>query len=162
MAGTIVSRAREGVSSLYRRFRAGEFRRFIRFGLVGGSGVLVNEGFAFLGYELLFANVTAGFRFQLAILLGIAVSIFTNFVLNDVWTWGDRPKNGVFHWFHRLGLYYVFSSLAACVQMVVSNLLHNWILSLHYLVANMVGIAAAVLINYNVNNRWTFRDRVAE
>ena len=122
----------------------------------------MNEGFAFFGYEIIFADVTGGLRFQFAILLGIGVSIFTNFVLNDLWTWGDRPKNGVRHWFYRLGLYYVFSSLAACVQMLVSNLLHNWALSLHYLVANMVGIAAAVLINYNVNNRWTFRDRIAE
>ena len=162
MAETIVSRAKDGLSSLYHRARSGEFKRFIRFGVVGGSGVFVNEGVAFLGFELLFVQMTHAARVDAAVLLGIAVSIFTNFVLNDAWTWGDRPKHGVMHWFRRLGLYYMFSSMAACVQLLVVKLLVSWVLSWHYLVANLVGIGAAMLINYNVNNRWTFRKRLAD
>jgi len=133
----------------------------LRFGVVGASGVVVNLGFATLGGEVLFVSIADGTRQSLAVLLGIVVSIGTNFVLNDVWTWGDRSKHGIGHWFHRLGLYYLFSSVAATVQFGVAYLLMGWIFNWHYLIADCVGIGCAVLINYHVNNRWTFREKAS-
>lgn len=161
MSARIVNRMSSGLSELYQRLKGEEFRRIIRFGVVGGSGVFVNLGFATLGGEVLFVAVADGTRQSLAVLLGIIVSIGTNFVLNDVWTWGDRSKHGLGHWFQRLGLYYVFSSIAATVQFGVALLLMGWIFDWHYLIADFVGIGCAVLINYHVNNRWTFREKAS-
>ena len=103
--------------------------------------------------------VDAALRAQLAFLIGILVSIFTNFLLNDFWTWGDRPKGGRFHWFKRLGLYYVFAAIAAIVQFVVASGLHVWFLDWPFVMANLIGIGMGVLINYEVNNRFTFKPK---
>ena len=67
--------------------------RFVRFGLVGVSGIGVNMAVTAAALATLpaFTHVD---RFSVAIILGIAISIFTNFLLNDRWTWGDRRKPG--------------------------------------------------------------------
>ncbi len=57
--------------------------RFLKFGAVGASGVLVNLGaFALFQY--------AGFRTTVASALAIEVSILSNFAFNELWTFGDR------------------------------------------------------------------------
>jgi dolichol-phosphate mannosyltransferase len=145
------------VGALIERLKSPELVRFIRFGLVGGSGVVVNEGVAILGYYVLFASLGTTARDHVSVLAGIVVSIFTNFVLNDIWTWADRPKRGLRHWFQRLGLYYLFASVALVAQWIVTFSLSDWLLSWHVLVANLFGIGAAVLINWFFHNRWTFR-----
>lgn len=143
--------------SLYRRLKQSEFARFVRFGVVGASGVVVNMGLAWLGHAVIFAGFDAGLRVNLSNLIGILVSIFTNFVLNDVWTWGDRPKGGRRHWYTRMALYYVFAAAAAGVQLVTVNLLTHWWVEWPFLLATFCGIAAGILINYPVNNYLTFR-----
>ena len=160
MSTRIVGRVSGRINQYHRRFKDGEYSRVIRFGVVGGSGVIVNEGFAGLSkYVFLLGIADAGLRAQVAILIGIAVSIFTNFVLNDLWTWGDRPKNGRRHWCKRLGLYYSFATIAATVQFLVASSLHVWFTDWPFLLANLVGIAAGVVINYEVNNRITFKSQ---
>ncbi len=57
--------------------------RFLKFGAVGASGVLVN-----LGALALFQ--AAGFRSTAASALAIAVSVLSNFAFNELWTFGDR------------------------------------------------------------------------
>lgn len=100
-------------------YRRENLVRFLRFGLVGALGVLVNWIFFELGCWLLDGfgeRISYGF----GVTLGIVVSIFTNFVLNDVWTWGDRSKRGgVNGWFRRMVKYYIGASVAAGVQFVV-------------------------------------------
>ncbi len=141
--------------------------RLMRFGIVGGTGVLVNLvclallrwAIPALAVRLGVADGTlAGWSDRLAMAGGIAVSIFTNFLLNDAWTWGDRPKGGRRHWLQRLGKFYLVSLVAALVQwgvaVVVFEVLELWI----YL-AQLVGIGVALVINFAANHLWTFRGR---
>ncbi len=58
--------------------------RLIKFSVVGASGVAVNMG-------LLYALTRfMGIHYILSSILAIEVSILTNFILNDIWTWRDR------------------------------------------------------------------------
>ena len=56
---------------------------FIKFGIVGAIGIVVNEGllilFQSMGVYLLYAGAVA-----------IEISILSNFILNDLWTFRDR------------------------------------------------------------------------
>ena len=138
-------------------------RRFLKFAIVGGSGVVVN---------LVVVAAVGAFTAlgaQLAILAGIVVSIFTNFVINDGWTWRDRKKNGVAHWFQRAGLFFVANGLGAAIQYGVSiSVLALFSFdepvfgiaadTLRPLLASLVGIAVATPVNYVLNNKVTFRD----
>src|SRR5262245_41946521 len=88
---------------LLHRFLFGDNARFLKFAMVGISGVLVNEGLLWLCTELFFTPLPHDVRILVGGAVAIGGSIFTNFLLNDVWTWGDREKLGTTHFFTRLG-----------------------------------------------------------
>lgn len=149
----------EALLKLVRRLLSKEQRRFLKFCLVGASGVPVNLLFTWLGHRLLFPSLGAEARTAAASLLGIVVSIFTNFLLNDLWTWSDREKAaGRGPLLARLGRFYLVCSIASAIQFGTAMALGVW-LRLHYLLAQLAGIALAMAVNFVVNNAWTFRDR---
>jgi putative flippase GtrA len=131
--------------------------RFFRFCVVGGSGVAVN--LAVLGSTL--ALLPAGWgawQARTAQATGILVSILTNFLLNDRWTWGDRESGGARRWLRRLAMFYLVSALAALLQWSSSVALHEWLRLWIYL-AQALGIVLAMGINFTMNHQWTFRRR---
>lgn len=140
---------------LLRRLLSKEQRRFVKFCLVGASGVPVNLAFTWLGHQFLFASYADSTRKAAAYLLGIAVSIFTNFLLNDLWTWKDRQK-AQGHVLSRLLRFYLVCAAASVLQFGTAMALSTW-LQWHYLVAQLVGIALATAANFLLNNLWTFR-----
>ena len=124
--------------------------RVLKFMAVGASGVVVNMGI------LLFFKELAHLNYKLAIFIAIEVSILTNFLLNDSWTWKDRDKHTLLR---RLLRYHVSTGLTA--------FLFNWgilvfltdIFKVWYVISNLVGIAVGTMSNYLLNNLWTFRNR---
>ena len=53
---------------------------------VGGSGTIINLGLVYLFYDVI------GWNEYLAITIGFVVSVITNFIFNDIWTF--NPKFG--------------------------------------------------------------------
>jgi putative flippase GtrA len=141
--------------------------RLIRFGLVGGSGVVVN----LVIYRLFLWGLPTTLGIEAKILVanffGVLVSIFTNFLLNDRWTWGDRDK-GEGRWFSRLATYYLSASVAGGVQLAVTSLSYDWVWrhapldiwghSIAPDIALLTGIGCGMAINFAVSHTWTFRD----
>ena len=144
----------EPLLRLIRRLFSKEQRRFIKFCIVGASGVPVNLLCTWVGYHALFSDINESWRKGAAFLFGIVISIFTNFLLNDLWTWGDRDKTQR-GFFGRLLRFYLVSSVAAALQFGVAMALSVW-LKVGYLLAQLAGIALATMINFVVNNLWTF------
>ncbi len=136
-----------GLLATVRAFVTPERLRVVRFCIVGASGVVVNLAV----FELAFMVLT----FVASNALGIAVSIFTNFLLNDRWTWGDRDKAP---FLRRVTAFYVVSLSAALVQLGASWVCYD-LLDFHRHVALLLGIAAATGINFVSNNIWTFRSK---
>ncbi|MFU8804848.1 MAG: GtrA family protein, partial [Bradymonadaceae bacterium] len=96
-----------------RQWFAENRQRLLKFAGVGITGVVVN----LMIFELCFGFLLTGFfggtvLFNVSNGLAILVSIFTNFLLNDLWTWGDRVK-GVRKrdWLKRITKYYLSASL---------------------------------------------------
>ena len=58
-------------------------QRFLKFGVVGGTGFIVN----FVGFELL---KKAGLSTYFATLLATEAAIISNFILNNIWTFKDK------------------------------------------------------------------------
>ena len=56
---------------------------FLKFGIVGASGVVVNYGIAYLGY-------IAGLSDILSLSIGVETAILNNFTWNDLWTFRHR------------------------------------------------------------------------
>jgi len=133
-------------------------RRFVRFAFVGASGVVVNFAFLALGLWL-FAALEEGARNAAASALGIAVSIVSNFLLNDVWTWGDRKKGARKRDYAlRFSTYSVGAGIAAALQFGVAAVFRA-AFGAHVYLAQAAGIAVKTIINYVINNRMVFKDK---
>ena len=135
-----------------------EQRRFIKFCIVGGSGVFVNLAFLAVG-QWLTADLSPTLSGALASGLGIVVSVFTNFLINSAWTWGDRDvATGASSWAARLGTYYLASAAAIGIQFGTAQGLYL-VLEWNLYLAQCCGILLGTVVNYLANNRWTFASK---
>ena len=67
--------------------------RYIKFGIVGASGTVVNLVMLHIGHEYLFAAIEASYQKPyLSLALAIAVATLNNFTWNRLWTWSDRVR----------------------------------------------------------------------
>jgi len=130
------------------QFRSRKERsRFLKFSLVGGAGVVVNNGLLWLLVEF------TALPFYFCSLVAIEASILGNFLLNDMWTWRDRRESRFWARLYRYNASTAFSSLF--INVTVLLYLKEW-LGVPYLLANLVGIGFSVIFNYLVNSVWTY------
>ncbi len=122
-----------------------KYDTFLKFCAVGLTGVLVNTGILYFLTE--FAHVF----YLLSAVIAIQVSIFSNYTLNRYWTWKTKKK----HFFKQ---YIQFNSISLLALLVNITILYLGTESgLHYLFANLIGIATGTLINFYGNHKWTFK-----
>lgn len=146
-------------------------RRIIKFAVVGASGVVVNLAvFHSVLWGFSESALSSDIRVFVANAIGIVVSIFTNFMLNDRWTWGDRVKGDRRRdWLSRVFKYYVSASGAAGVQLAVTSLSFALVfdpaidtrvfgLDVDATFALLTGIACGMFINFAASHLWAFRD----
>lgn len=146
-----------------------QITRVSRFAVVGGSGVVVN---LVVFQAALFLLAPTALQKQYAIIVanacGIIISIFTNFLLNDRWTWGDRVKGHAKDWRARLVKYYISASLAAAIQLAVTSVSYQWVwagvlpdwngIASAPIAALLSGIACGMLMNFVASHMWAFKD----
>jgi dolichol-phosphate mannosyltransferase len=132
-----------------RLFNKLDLRHFLRFCIVGASGVLVNEGL--LWYLTEFFHLF----YLYSAILSIETSIISNFVLNDVWTFRDRRCSSIGSFLERLLKYNTVCVTGLGLNVGILYALTEFF-GFYYLISNLFGIAVVVLWNYNVNNKWTW------
>ena len=128
--------------------RSGELLRFGKFLLVGLSGIVVNDGILWL------LHGHSGWNIGPALLVAIEVSIITNFILNNTFTFADRHKPGFRHFIGNFLRFNFFSAPGGVLNWVTTSVLTD---KSHYLIFNLIGIAIAMLWNYFANNWWTWK-----
>jgi len=135
------------VNAWWIRFRSS--RTFIKFALVGISGVVVNLG-------VFTALLAAGVNKFAASPIAIEVSIITNFLLNNFWTfrWRKttakvRVKGIKFNIVSILALAFSFGTFVALSLLfpTIDPRIHQ-----------IIGIIPATFVNYFLNSYWTFRN----
>ncbi|MGB7650269.1 MAG: GtrA family protein [Gallionella sp.] len=130
-------------------------RRFMKFGAVGASGVLVNLAVLFISQEFLFRAISsADMRLNVSLATAIFCATVNNFLWNRAWTWRDRQHHPDKHLLLHFGQYALAVWIGIVLQFVLTKLL---VAHLHYLVANTSAIVLASVFNFLVNNFWTFR-----
>jgi putative flippase GtrA len=142
--------------------------RYIKFGIVGASGTVVNIAVLYLAKTYLFEAVEPEkVRLGLALALAIFVATLSNFTWNRLWTWADRqdalavdlgaPKAP---FAQRLTVQFGRYCMASWFGMAFQFVVTIWLS--HYMVdwlANVTSIVAASVINFLANDRWTFKVR---
>jgi putative flippase GtrA len=149
--------------------------QFIRFCVVGGSGVVVNLAIftsvlliwlAAAGHlhsvadlthavrNLVFKKETHGIAHgaaYLANLAGFVVSVLTNFYLNRRWTFRSSGRIGA-----ELGKFATVSVFAYSGQLLVFWLLRN-VAGVGPIPSQLVAILCVMPVNYIANKLWSFR-----
>ena len=125
--------------------------RFVKFGIVGGSGVFVNM------FLLWFCKDQINMPLTIASLVAIGVSIFTNFVLNNYWTWKDNSTKNKYSFVHRMWRYYITASLSAVINYITLIVLSEYF-GIYYLIANLIGIGIGMIFNFGLGEFWVFKN----
>jgi dolichol-phosphate mannosyltransferase len=124
-----------------------------RFYTVGASGVLVNY-LASLFFNMLASNVW----YLYSTIIGIILSMTSNFFLNKIWTFEDSDFDLKRTWI-QFGLFLAFSSLGAVVQLlIVYTLVDTY--NIQYPYALLLGVATASIGNFLLNKKWTFKEKI--
>jgi putative flippase GtrA len=130
-------------------------KRFMKFGTVGASGVVVNLGVLYLCQEFLFIAIkTPSMRLNVSLAVAIFFATVNNFFWNRAWTWSDRFHHPDKHLILHFGQYALACWVGIVLQVLLTKL---FVVYLHYLVANALAIVLASVFNFLVNNFWTFR-----
>tara|TARA_B100001245_G_C22601174_1_gene297728 strand:- start:69 stop:482 length:414 start_codon:yes stop_codon:yes gene_type:complete len=122
---------------------------FVRYTLVGASGVLVNLGM------YIFLTRHFGFPKELAPILAIETSVLSNFFLNNFWTFRKRTTEVPL--ISRLFKFHLVVGASGILNYLTFFFLFKVIL-LNDLLANLAGISIAAALNYLINSSWTWRD----
>jgi dolichol-phosphate mannosyltransferase len=129
------------------RFK-GEFKRVAKFAAVGASGIIVNEGVLFALTE--FAHL----YYIISALLGIELSIVSNFMFNDLWTFKDRRSRTKF-------LVRLIKANSGYGAGVVINLAALFIFTeffgIWYILSNLIAIFITFLWNLLISVGWIWR-----
>jgi len=129
--------------------------RFFKFGIVGLSGIVINQAAIWMFYEHVFTTVlNLSLRLNLSMAVGILLSMTNNFHWNRRWTWQDRKRAQELPIVHQYLQYAAANWAAIVVQVTITNLLTKW---MPYLMANLFGIGVACVANFILNDLWTYR-----
>mgnify|MGYP001278841942 FL=1 len=122
---------------------------FMKYSLVGVSGVFVNLGLYFL--------LTRYYEISelVAPLIAIESALISNFILNNFWTFGKRiTQSRIRVKFVKFHLVSGFSALINYSAFLTLFL----VFGLYDILANLIGIGLAAIVNYLINSNWTWKD----
>jgi dolichol-phosphate mannosyltransferase len=126
-----------------------------RFLTVGASGLAVNYSVSYLS-----SNLIPNISYMQATLLGILVSITTNFLLNKVWTFENRDFS-MRHFFRQYSLFVALCSLGAVIQLSLVYIFVEYA-DIQYAVSLIMAVGIASLSNFLFNKKITFGEKIWE
>ena len=137
------------------RLSALSTRRFLRFAVVGASGVLVDMAMLFL----LSDPRTLGLGLTRSKAIAAELAIINNFLWNDAWTFRDLVggQRGGRHKLRRLLKFNAVCGAGLLLNVVLLNLQFN-LLHINRYLANLIAIGVVTVWNYWLNVKLNWRD----
>jgi dolichol-phosphate mannosyltransferase len=129
--------------------------RFLRFAVVGASGVLVDMAFLFL----LSDPRALGFGLTRSKAVAAELAIINNFLWNDAWTFRDMvgDQRDLRRKLRRLLKFNVVCGVGLALNVVLLNIQFN-VFHINRYVANLVAIGVVTAWNYWLNLRLSWRN----
>jgi dolichol-phosphate mannosyltransferase len=137
------------------RLSALSTQRFLRFALVGASGVLVDMAVLFL----LSDPRSLGLGLTRSKIAAAELAIVNNFLWNDAWTFRDLigEQRGFRHKLRRLLKFNAVCGAGLLLNVLLLNVQFN-LLHMNRYVANLIAIGAVTVWNYWLNLKLNWRD----
>jgi len=134
------------------RFARWPMGKFLRFGIVGFSGVFVNMGILYVLRDILNWELTR------SLIVAAELAIINNFLWNDLWTFRDisRRQPRKRQRLKRLLKFNTVCLMGLILNVLVVNLLFN-VFGMNEYLANLIAIAAVTLWNFWINMKLSWR-----
>ncbi len=129
-------------------------QRFIKFGIVGLSGVFVDM----LVLYLLSDPSTLGWGITRSKIIAAEASIISNFLWNDLWTFGDisQQQRGLSARLKRFLKFNLICATGLLLNVLILNVLFNYLGMNRYL-ANLIAIVCVSMWNFWLNLKLSWR-----
>jgi putative flippase GtrA len=126
--------------------------RIVRYGLVGGIGIPINDLALFL-----FSHFMGDSLYPLALACAFEVSNIINFTLNQVFTYREQLQHiHGWEWIRR-GAKGQLTSLSALLISYVTALILFYVFHVDKYLASPAGIIVAFIYNFFISNKLVFR-----
>ncbi|WP_293134428.1 glycosyltransferase [Microcoleus sp. bin38.metabat.b11b12b14.051] len=134
------------------RFARWPMGKFVRFGIVGFSGVFVNMAVLYVLRTYLNLELTR------SLIFAAELAIISNFLWNDLWTFGDISKRqpGISQRFKRLLKFNTICLMGLILNVLLVNLMFN-VFGMNEYLANLIAIVAVTLWNFWINMKLSWR-----
>lgn len=129
-------------------------KRYIRFGIVGASGVVVDMGILFL----LADPKMLAWNLSLSKALAAEVAIGNNFIWNEFWTFGDISATQS-HWHARLGRFAKFNLICLAgigLSILLLNAQVHW-MAMNVYLANLIAIVLVSFWNFGLTLKFGWK-----
>ena len=146
-------RSRGRITKLREKLRV-PFKRFLKFGLVGFSGVFVDMAI----FYLLSDKASLGWGLTRSKMIAAEVAVLNNFLWNDVWTFRDLAKQQI-GWKKQIKRFVKFNLICLVgigLNLIILNILVNYFGVNKYL-ANLIAIAIVTIWNFWFNLKLSWR-----
>ena len=132
--------------------------RFWKFAMVGASGVVVNSLTLIILAEYFHAQKVIAWMFA------VGVSILSNFLLNNAFTWRDVRHSSRIHFLLRGALAYPVAIMGIGANFAVYYPLLKYVSDAfpYYVLFNLLGIVAGTSVNFILSSRLVFRPSTPE
>lgn len=123
-----------------------QLRQFVKFCLVGGSGVVVDMTVLYfladpkmLAWDAIVAKIVSA-----------EIAMLNNFFWNETWTFEKVVHSGTRGFLYRLLRFHVICGIGIGLAVFLLHMFHNW-LSVNLYVANFLAILLATFWNFWMN-----------
>ena len=124
--------------------------RFVKFGIVGASGVVVNVGLLYF-----FTTVTR-LDYRISSIFAIECAVINNFLWNYFWTWKDRQTQSKRSFAYMLFKFHLSSGFTAMAVNWGLLVLLTEALHVYFHVSNLIGIGCGAVVNFFLGHYWVF------
>lgn len=121
-------------------WKKGELKRFTKYCIIGGSGIVVNT------MVLYYFTNFLGILYSSAI--AYETSIITNFIMNDKWTFKETIIPGKSHNFFTRAIYFNWTMLLGAIYGILLLYTFTEFLSINLIISNLVSIGIVTIWRY--------------
>lgn len=125
-------------------------KKFVKFCIVGGTGVFVN-----LGMALILKNLFE-IDYRISAFIAIQTAIVNNFIWNYLWTWKEMKTEEIYSLLMMFVKFYVSSGITAVVVNMGILVFLKEVACLNWLISHIIGIGFGTIANFLISHFWTF------
>ena len=122
-------------------------KRLVKYLLVGVMGVAINQGVFVLTVDFV--------PYLVAGLLGSAVSIFANYIMNDSWTWRENGAAGFGQWLWRAVKYGATRVVGVGIGLVALYVFVD-LIGIEKSISNVLRIGVGVVWGFGASEKWVW------